>query len=205
MRSIIPFKYIFARAIASLRPRAILNSNIDKTSRIGSGTQFVGSSIGRYSYTGSEGVFIETDIGAFCSIASNVISGGAKHPIDWVSCSPVFHDGRNIMGKHFSKHEFCTSSKTYIGNDVWIGSRCIIKGGVNIGDGAVVGMGSIVTKDVPPYAIFAGNPARLIKMRFPEDIVRQLLSIKWWEWDDQKIQSYACYFNDIDIFLASVK
>lgn len=68
-----------------------------------------------------------------------------------------------------------------IGNDVCIGSRCIIKGGVNIGDGAVVGMGSIVTKGVPPYAIFAGNSARLIRMRFPENIVRQLLSTKWWE------------------------
>ena len=85
--------------------------------------------------------------------------------------------------------------RTTIGNDVWIGTGAMVKAGVTIADGAVIGMGSVVTKDVGPYEIWAGNPARLIKKRLPEDEADRLASLKWWEWDDAKITQNRSMFD----------
>lgn len=95
------------------------------------------------------------------------------------------------MKKNFARHEFEIFKRTSIGNDVWIGNRVMIKAGVKIGDGAVIGMGSIVTHDVGAYEIWAGNPARLIRKRFDEETINELMKTKWWEWEDQRIEKYA--------------
>ena len=154
-------KYVMARAL-NRRPSAIRNSKIHKTAAVGNGAQLVNCTIGKYSYLyGSSAV--STDIGAFCSIAVGTTIGGGSHPTAWVSSSPVFYKGDNVLKKNFSNKEYQEFAKTTIGNDVWIGSKCLIKGGVTIGDGAVIGMGSVVTHDVPPYEIWAGNPAKFIK------------------------------------------
>ncbi|GLQ81463.1 hypothetical protein GCM10007881_49840 [Mesorhizobium huakuii] len=93
---------------------------------------------------------------------------------------------------------------TEIGNDVWIGLRAVIMPGIRIGDGAVVGAGSIVTKDVAPYAIVAGNPARFIRSRFTDDQIASLLAIRWWEWSDEKIMAEKPrLFGRIDDFIAA--
>ena len=87
-----------------------------------------------------------------------------------------------------------------IGNDVWIGMYAIVNRGIKIGDGAVVASGAVVTKDVPPYAIVGGNPAKIIKFRFSPEIIEKLLAIKWWDWDESLIKSRVNDFYDIEQF-----
>ena len=169
-----------------LQGKSVLNSKIDKTAKIYSGTEFYDSSIGRYSYIGYNSEVHSCDIGAFCSIANQLIVGGAKHPLNWVSTSPVFYNVGGGTGRHLGNQEIDPLKRTTIGNDVWIGSRVTIIQGLNIGTGAVIGTGSIVTKDVPPYAVVAGSPARIIKYRFDEDTIQKLLNSNWWKLSDEE-------------------
>lgn len=174
---------------------------VDKTAAICSGVKFYRGKIGKYSYIGNNSFVIDTDIGNFTSISTDCYIGGTSHPTDWVSTSPVFHKWGNIMKKNFSYHEFEIFKKTVIGNDVWIGNRVMIKAGVKIADGAVVGMGSIVTKDIGPYEIWAGNPAKFIRKRFDDETINELLNTEWWNWDDEKIAEHADKMNNIENFL----
>lgn len=173
----------------------------DKTAAICSGVKFYRGKIGKYSYIGNNSFVIDTDIGNFTSISTDCYIGGTSHPTDWVSTSPVFHKWGNIMKKNFSYHEFEIFKKTVIGNDVWIGNRVMIKAGVKIADGAVVGMGSIVTKNIGPYEIWAGNPAKFIRKRFDDETINELLNTEWWNWDDEKIAEHADKMNNIENFL----
>jgi len=96
------------------------------------------------------------------------------------------------------------NKRTRIGNDVWIGAGATLLGkggGLTIGDGAIVGAGSVVTKDVPPYAIVGGNPARIIRYRFDEAIIRRLLALKWWDWPVERIMAAKEDFKDVNLFL----
>jgi len=192
--------YIWAKMFKKIRGAAIKNSTIDKTSKVESGSQVVNSTFGRHSFCGYDCQIINCDVGSFTSIANNVVIGGAQHPMDWVSMSPVFYEGKDSVKTKFSEHIRPDALKTKVGNDVWIGQGALIKAGVSIGDGAVVGMGSVVTKNVAPYCIVAGNPARLIKKRFDEDIIDNLLQLKWWNLRDAEIIKYAYLFNNIEEF-----
>ena len=174
---------------------------VDETAAICSGVKFYRGKIGKYSYIGNNSFVIDTDIGNFTSISTDCYIGGTSHPTDWVSTSPVFHKWGNIMKKNFSYHEYEIFKKTVIGNDVWIGNRVLIKAGVKIADGAVVGMGSIVTKDIGPYEIWAGNPAKFIRKRFDDETINELLNTEWWNWDDEKIAEHAAKMNNIEKFL----
>lgn len=177
------------------------DTEVDKTAAISFGVKFYRSKLGKYSYI-NRGCFItDTEIGNYCSIAMGCQIGGTSHPLDWVSTSPVFHKWENIMKKNFSRHEFMIFQKTKIGNDVWIGTNTLIKAGVTIADGAVIGMGSIVTKDIGPYEIWVGNPAKMIKKRFNDETIEKLLKLQWWNWDDDLIKQSAQYFNNVNKFL----
>lgn len=184
-----------------LQGKSIRNSRIDKTAKIYSGTEFYDSSIGRHSYIGYNSEIHSCDVGSFCSIANGLIVGGAKHPLDWVSTSPVFYDVGGGTGRHLGNHKIEPLKRTSIGNDVWIGSRVIIMQGLNVGTGAVIGAGSVVTKDVPPYAIVAGCPARIIKYRFDEDTIRLLLESRWWELSDKELTEYSIHINKPNLFV----
>jgi len=196
-------QYIWNRILKKIRGVAIANSTIHHTSKLGSGSQFVDSSMKRYSYCGYDCKIISCDIGAFCSIADGVIIGGARHPMEWVSTSPVFYYGNDsAIKKKFSDHKRPVEKRTLIGNDVWIGERALIKAGVTIGDGAVIGMGSVVTKDVPAYAIVAGNPAKILRYRFDENTISRLLKCKWWDFSLNELSKYSNRINDINSFFA---
>lgn len=140
-------------------------------------------------------------VGAYCSFAPYIqIILGAEHRIDWTTTFPftaLWDQAKNITGHPLSKGD------VVIGNDVWISLGAVILSGVTIGDGAVIGAHSVVTKDVPPYGIVAGNPARLIKKRFDDDVIERLLGIKWWQWSDDKIaDALPLMLNkDIEAFL----
>lgn len=191
-------QYLFSKIIKKLRGVAIKDSIIDKTSKVESGSLIVNSTIGKYSFCGYDCDVFNTEIGNFCSIANNVIIGGAAHPIDWISTSPVFYEGRDSVKKKFQTFQREKDLRTFIKNDVWIGHSVMIKQGVSIGNGAVIGMGSIVTKDVPDYEIWAGNPAKFIRKRFDDDTIKILLVLKWWNKSDDEIQELSVNFNSIE-------
>ncbi len=152
------------------------------------GVQIRGPSyVGRYSYM--RGGTLSGSVGAFCSIASNVSIGDGEHPTSWLSSHP-FQYGKSAFSfwSEFEEYEGAlrlpreiSKSAPVIGNDVWIGGGSIILRGVVIGDGAIVAAGSVVTRDVEPYSIVGGVPAKLIKMRFNDSIVSRLLKSQWWK------------------------
>lgn len=187
-------KYILSRII-NRKPVSIKNSTISKDAAVGNGAQIVDSTVGKYTYI-YESKLIATDVGSFCSIAADCTIGGGSHPCDWVSSSPVFYSGKNCMRKNFSANEYDEYKRTRIGNDVWIGSKCLIKGGVKIGDGSIVGMGSVVTHDIPEYEIWAGNPAKRIRKRFDDSTIEKLLDLKWWNMSNEILEGIGNYFND---------
>lgn len=197
--------YLISKLIKKMHIPAIKNSSVDKTAKVCSYSHVVNSKIGKYSYVGNNCTIVNAQFGNFCSIADNCIIGGANHPINWVSTSPVFHQGKNIMEKNFSEHFFNPNDKTVIGNDVWIGNNCLIKNGVVIGNGAVIGMGSVLTKNVGDYEIWAGNPAKLIRKRFDENTIKKLAEIKWWDLDEGALEQKAKFFNDIELFFEEME
>ncbi|APR04067.1 CatB-related O-acetyltransferase [Thauera chlorobenzoica] len=128
-------------------------------------------------------------IGAYCSIAAGVkVFLGGEHRADWVTTFPFPAiwpaDAGHITGHPRSRGD------VVIGNDVWLGTEAMIMSGVTIGDGAVVGARAVVTRDVPPYAIVAGNPARIVRYRFDPVIIARLLRARWWHWSDDRIRTY---------------
>jgi len=150
--------------------------------------------IGRYSY-GNPKLFLwnESDrikIGSFCSIADEVaVFGGGEHRSDWLTTYPL-RIAFDLEGGGTDGHPQ-SKGVTRIGNDVWIGYRSTVLSGVAIGDGAIIGAGAVVTKDIEPYAVVAGNPAKVIRKRFPADVVDQLLRIEWWDWPLEEILAHV--------------
>lgn len=124
-------------------------------------------------------------IGKYCSISFNVkIFLGGEHRTDWISSFPFsdfFKEAASISGHPHTKGDI------KIGSDVWIAYGATILSGVSIGDGAVIGAESIVTKDIPPYAIVGGNPARILRYRFAPEEIKKMLDIRWWDWPSEKV------------------
>jgi chloramphenicol O-acetyltransferase type B len=163
------------------------------------GTFVVGSNIGRCSYVASARVS-HTNIGAFCSIGMNVLLGGlGKHPTDLISTHPVFYSNKNQIKLQLTETSLLDELPlTRIGNDVWIGAGSIVLDGVTIGDGAIIAAGAVVNKDVPPYAIVGGVPAKFIKYRFPPEKIARLLQIKWWDWSMEDLEKKISWFQSKD-------
>jgi len=157
--------------------------------------------MGKYSYLGSNSSINNVSIGNFCSIASYCAIGGDSHPINHVSTSPMFYKQKSSLKKEFKSEILIDQSQVIIENDVWIGEKCFIKGGVRIGNGAIVGAHSVVTKDVPDFSIVAGVPATILKYRFKEEIINDLNSIKWWDFTEEELKKYSIYFDDPENFI----
>jgi len=140
-------------------------------------------------------------IGSYCSIgtgASFIMCGNQGHRHDWISSFPFFYMSE-VDCFQSSKDAFQPAGDTIIGNDVWIGGEAMIMPGIKIGDGAVIGSRALVTKDVEPYTIVGGNPARPIKKRFNDHHIQLLLEMKWWEWSEDILQEAIPILCSADI------
>lgn len=165
-------------------------------------------SVGRFTYGNPKFMLWDEKerikIGAYCSIAEGVtIFGGGEHPTDWISTFPL--RAAYAQPRAYKDGLPATKGKTEIGNDVWIGYNATILSGVTIGDGAIIAAEATVTKTVPPYAIVAGNPAKLLRFRFKEHQISQLLEIKWWDWSHERIIKFIDLLssNNIDSFISA--
>lgn len=189
------------KLLKKLRLTAVRASSIHPSSKLESGTSFYFSTLDRHSFCGYDCDVAHADIGRFTSIANDVVIGGGRHPMEWVGMSPVFFEGRDSVKTKFSEHPRPPPKRVSIGHDVWIGRSAIVLPGVLVGDGAVIGAGSVVTKDVPPYAIVVGNPARLVRYRFDETTVRRLRATAWWLLDDTALRHMGPHFKNVQEFL----
>jgi virginiamycin A acetyltransferase len=136
-------------------------------------------------------VLMHATIGSFCSISWNTSIGGANHDYTRVAQHSFLyndHDQLRPSGEDIPFDRF--NEPLVIGHDVWIAAGVAICRGVTIGDGAVIGANSVITKDVPPYMVVGGAPAKIIKPRFDNDVIELLLQLKWWEWDAKKIRDH---------------
>ena len=143
-------------------------------------------------------------IGNFCSIAGNVkIYLGGNHRKDWVTTYPFGHINQSVFNNFNGNGHPSTKGDVIIGNDVWIGDNVTIMSGVNIGDGSIIANNSHIVKNVEPYSLVGGNPAKFINYRFTCEQIKQLLEIKWWYWDDKKINIYTPLLcnDNIDKFI----
>jgi acetyltransferase-like isoleucine patch superfamily enzyme len=172
-------------------------------------------SIGKYTY-GNDNLIIhyynsnaKLTIGNFCSIAGNInIYLGGNHRSDWVTTYPFGHINNHIFNNFNGEGPPATKGDIIIGNDVWIGQNATIMSGVTIGDGAVIANNSHVVKNVEPYSLAGGNPAKFIKYRFTSEQIEKLLEIKWWNWDDEKINIFTpllCNENIDDFIKAALE
>lgn len=170
--------------------------------RIEERAQLAHTSMGRHSYCGARSHIIHARIGRFCSIANEVIIGTYLHPTNMVSTFPGFYSAVKHTINFREDTTIEEKALTTIGNDVWIGTRAVVLGGVTVGDGAIIAAGAVVAKDVEPYSIVGGVPARTIRKRFQPDTIECLLNLRWWDWDDETIRRHAHLFADISEFSA---
>lgn len=137
-------------------------------------------------------------IGKFCSIAYGakfMMGGNQGHVHQWIATYPL----EDLEGFKTSNTSYKRKGDTVIGNDVWIGAEALLMPGVQIGDGAVIAARAVVTKNVGPYEIWGGNPARLIKKRFSDEEIKKLLALKWWDWDLEKLKENLHLLQSSDI------
>jgi virginiamycin A acetyltransferase len=177
-------------------------SEIDDRAKLYPPYLVVNCKVGKYTYIAQNATISETTIGSFCSLGPNLFCGWGIHPTNGISTAPMFYSTRAQNGLTLSKIDKCDERKPIvIGNDVFIGANVTILDGTTVGDGAVIGSGAVVTKDIPPYAIAAGVPARVIRYRFAPDAVERLRSIRWWDYELDRLADVERDFWDVEGFI----
>lgn len=178
------------------------NCKFGESVSLKSGNELFGVNVGKMSYISSNCRMANAQIGKFCSIANNVKVGLGIHPVEKnVSTHPAFYSTRGQSPIVYTDRDYYSESRSVeIGNDVWIGEDVTILDGVKIGDGAVIGAKALVTKDIEPYSIVGGVPAKLIRFRFSREHIKLLLNFKWWGKDEKWIKENWKLFLDVDDF-----
>lgn len=180
--------YLYLQMTRRRFPQAkyLLSHQVSKDAELGQGVGIgrlvvvnAGVSIGDHTYINRGAIIFSGSVGPFCSIAHNAMIGGEQHPTDHFSTSPMTYGTGNVAGANISVNEF--PSPPVIGADVWVGGGAIIMQGVRVGHGAIIAAGAVVTKDVDPYTIVAGVPAKPLRTRFDPTIIDALLASRWWE------------------------
>ncbi|MDQ8209160.1 CatB-related O-acetyltransferase [Coraliomargarita sp. SDUM461003] len=181
----------------------VVNSEFEGDNTVGSDTSLNQVQLGRGSYVANGAAIKYTAIGRFCSIGPEVLIGLSRHPMDMVSTSPAFYSKKRDACplSFYQIDSYDEQLNTQIGNDVWIGARAVIVGGVTVGDGAVIASSAVVTKDVPPYCIVGGVPARPIAKRLSDEQIELVLLNPWWEWTSAKLKEYGGDFRSREQFL----
>ena len=186
-------------------PQVVWDSKFGDYCRIGSGVTIRESTIGHYSYIERGSILQRSFVGNFTSIAHDVKIGMPEHPTSgFVSTHPFFYSPHHRFGYPPDRRYFSSRCDTHIGSDVWIGANVVVRSGVSIGHGAVVGSGAIVVKDVAPYNVVGGVPARVLGKRFDDTTVEFLLQSQWWERDLEWIRKNWRSFHSIDVLKSTL-
>lgn len=174
----------------STTSRGLKNLKLENNIKIPEFCQFNGSiKIGSFTTLGVHNYFHgDIEIGRYCQIGGYVAIHSTNHPLSY----PTTYINHNLLGGMMQKLK--TSKKVVIGNDVWIGHGVIILQGVYVGDGSILAAGSIITKDVEPYTIVGGNPAKLIRKRFSDNLISELTELKWWSWSTEFLEKNKSFF-----------
>lgn len=181
---------------------SLIGSTISTKSRIYGPYSISNLELGDYSYIGRNSMINNAKIGRFCSIGPNLVCGYGIHPTNGITTSPMFYANNKSNGLTLCDVTKIEETKLInIGNDVWIGINVTILDGVKIGNGVVIAAGSVVTKNVPDYAIYGGVPAKLIRYRFNEGQIEKFKKIEWWNFKFEKLKEIEEMFFDVDVFL----
>lgn len=184
----------------------INNSDLKEYSRLKSNVEFRDSVLGEYSYVSSGSIVNRTRIGKFTSIGPGTYIGLWDHDTDVTTHSFHLYETSGYFVKGYKNYKR-DSIITDVGNDVWVGANVCIQKGVSIGSGAIIGSGSVVTKDVEPYSIIVGNPGRLLRKRFNDNVISMFMTTNWWDFSRVKLKEMVekGLFEDIDLFVEYIK
>ncbi|RMH51324.1 MAG: antibiotic acetyltransferase [Zetaproteobacteria bacterium] len=186
----------------------VIDSDVEPPININAAAVATRCTLRKYFNIGLYSFVADTSVGRYCTFSSRCSIGAFHHPTDWLSIHEFqYRDtsedwGETIHPTHTNLLR-TPGPHTTIGNDVWIGDNAVVLRGVTIGDGAIVGAASVVTRDVPPYAIVVGNPARVLRMRFPPEIVERLLELQWWRLDIGEMRGID--FGDVEQAIARLQ
>ena len=187
----------------SIHPSAeVTKSALGAYTEVGARTQLLEVELADYSYVVNDSQLAYTTIGKFCSIAAMTRINPGNHPMHRASQSHFTYRASAYFPGEADDADFFAwrrSHRVSIGNDVWVGHAAIILPGRSVGDGAVVAAGAVVTKDVAPYAIVAGNPARVIRQRFPDAVAERLVRLAWWNWSHEQLRQALPDFRRLPV------
>lgn len=172
------------------RTASVRASTFGRYCEVGARTKVAESTFGDYAYVVNDSDIIYTDVGKFCSIAAHTRINPGNHPLERVALSHfTYRSSAYDMGPDDAAFfDWRRSFRCVMGNDVWIGHGAVVLPGVKLGNGAAVGAGAIVTKDVPPFAIVVGNPGKILRYRFTPEIIAALERIAWWDWSHEQLR-----------------